>query len=589
MIEEMKKLTIVCLSRDQDRSLRILRRLASVHVTSCVPPASAKLDELRHQRDALQAAINRMDQCGGADAPTLARSFTPAQADERTRALLDAVEAERGAEEELRRLVPAEDKLRLWGQFDAARLEQLRSLGWKVALCRAPRSQKIELPQDASALPAGGDRQNRCFMVISRRDLSHLALPVESFPCGMDLSQLQSQIADARRRSQDAAKCIGECARGHRAEISHALERLDQSIAFETTRSGMGHSGETLSYLTGYIPSSRLDRLRQTAQRCGWAVRYEDVPADDPQVPTSLVLPRPFRMARTLLDFIGVIPGYREVDVSVCVLLCLIFFCGMLVGDAGYGLVFTILCGAAIIRQRRHPKWGPPPETLQLLLGMSASILVWGTLSGTWFGLKAGGLPWLANDATDAHIKLFCFFIGAAHLSFARLWKACLANSLREKLGNAGWALFMWGNFFTVKALLIDNSFDNFTVPVCMYLAATVLIVLFSINWRSFGDVIYSPFNFINSISDVLSYIRLYAVGLSSLYIAQAFNDMASSIWSADKWLIPVGLVVLMLGHLLNVALASMSVLVHGIRLNTLEFSGHIGIEWSGRPYAPFK
>ena len=85
----------------------------------------------------------------------------------------------------------------------------------------------------------------------------------------------------------------------------------------------------------------------------------------------------------------------------------------------------------------------------------------------------------------------------------------------------------------------------------------------------------------------MLSYIRLYAVGLSSLCIAQSFNEMSLKIWQGSFWLLPVGLIVICVGHCLNIALAAMGVLVHGIRLNTLEFSGHLDLSWGGKPYRP--
>ena len=85
----------------------------------------------------------------------------------------------------------------------------------------------------------------------------------------------------------------------------------------------------------------------------------------------------------------------------------------------------------------------------------------------------------------------------------------------------------------------------------------------------------------------MLSYIRLFAVGLSSAYIANSFNSMAMSLSAGNPWLIPVSLLVLAVGHALNIALACMGVLVHGVRLNTLEFSGHMDLSWSGKPYKP--
>jgi V/A-type H+-transporting ATPase subunit I len=106
------------------------------------------------------------------------------------------------------------------------------------------------------------------------------------------------------------------------------------------------------------------------------------------------------------------------------------------------------------------------------------------------------------------------------------------------------------------------------------------------------GTVIYMPFSFINCFVDVLSYIRLFAVGLSGFYIANSFNGMAAGLHSAmgSPWLsIPCAIVILALGHMLNLALALMGVLVHGVRLNTLEFSGHMDLSWSGKAYRPLK
>jgi V/A-type H+-transporting ATPase subunit I len=88
---------------------------------------------------------------------------------------------------------------------------------------------------------------------------------------------------------------------------------------------------------------------------------------------------------------------------------------------------------------------------------------------------------------------------------------------------------------------------------------------------------------------DVLSYIRLFAVGLSSFYIAKSFNDMGAMVLGLHPWLFPAAAIVILFGHLLNIALGFMGVLVHGIRLNTLEFSNHMELTWSGKPYKPLR
>ena len=141
------------------------------------------------------------------------------------------------------------------------------------------------------------------------------------------------------------------------------------------------------------------------------------------------------------------------------------------------------------------------------------------------------------------------------------------------------------------KVLVIKGGdvTDLETPFIWLYVIGFIFILAFSIDWTDMGAVIYSPFSFINSFVDVLSYIRLFAVGLSGVYIAQSFNDMAMGLHSLNMPIltIPAAVLILGLGHLLNIVMAFMSVLVHGIRLNTLEFSGHLGLNWSGKAYNP--
>ena len=92
----------------------------------------------------------------------------------------------------------------------------------------------------------------------------------------------------------------------------------------------------------------------------------------------------------------------------------------------------------------------------------------------------------------------------------------------------------------------------------------------------------------ISAFSDIISYIRLFAVGLATVEIAKSFNSMAAGLGDGAAGIIG-GILILIFGHTLNLAMGGLSVIVHGVRLNMLEFSGHLGIEWTGIPYKPFK
>jgi V/A-type H+-transporting ATPase subunit I len=113
------------------------------------------------------------------------------------------------------------------------------------------------------------------------------------------------------------------------------------------------------------------------------------------------------------------------------------------------------------------------------------------------------------------------------------------------------------------------------------------MVIIGGVNWLDIGDVFQFPFAVVNSFVDLLSYIRIFAVALAGYYIAANFNSMGSGL-AADGWYLWLpGSLVIAFGHALNIALCMMSVLVHGVRLNTLEFSNHVGVTWTGVPYRP--
>ncbi len=595
MIEPMKLTTIVCLASEQAQSLRVLQHLAALHVVAPTEAhSSGRLETLQARRDRLNRAVQQLAMMADKKKGRAADAPRPSAADDTDARVADraceALEARRQAEERLRTLQRAEEGLLPWGQFDETVLARLEKIGFHCALCACRPQEKVALPSGARLLEVSATKEQRCFLVVSENSLEGAGLPLASFPCGRDLAKIRQEMAQLQTKTVSLDGELKALANGSSAALERALAALDHEIAYETTLAGMGKSGTALAYLQGYVPESRLDQLRTAARRNGWAIRYQDVAETDDKVPTKLVLPKPFRIAQVVLDVVGILPGYHEIDVSISLLVFLSLFAGLLVGDAGYGLLALAACGYGLWRLHRKGS-ADEQAALPLRLGvvMSLCILLWGALSGTWFGLSWGGLSCLQGDKGQDNIKLLCFFIGATHLSLARLWKTSVVKSWRARLGNIGWALFLWANYFSVKALLIDGTFENFTIPSYMYAVGGVLILTCAVNWRELGDVFYAPFNFINSLSDILSYIRLYAVGLSTLYIADAFNQMGAGLWKLNIALIPVGLLIILFGHVLNVALAAMSVLVHGIRLNTQEFSGHIGIEWAGRPYRPFK
>ncbi|MBR3505673.1 MAG: hypothetical protein IKO02_01330, partial [Lentisphaeria bacterium] len=194
----------------------------------------------------------------------------------------------------------------------------------------------------------------------------------------------------------------------------------------------------------------------------------------------------------------------------------------------------------------------------------------------------------------------FCFLLAMLHLMSAHIVRffTGIRKDWRE-LSNIGWALMIFSNFLLAVGLIVfSGTFPSWGVYV--YIVAAVLIV---VTIRP-AAALNLPFDMIGSFTDVLSYIRLFAVGLSGMYIAQKFNMMgmmvkdafaAQAANAAPAWhdvYIIAGFVLLILvavaGHILNLALGFLGVLVHAVRLNTLEFSNHMGLQWAGFKFKPF-
>ena len=604
----MEKVTLACLSLEREAAIRQLQALGSFHVVPMTPPSSEELDSLRRLQEQTAKVHSLLKTVASAKkiTPVQPQSFSFAETEKLIASISDDAEKARQAEEEIHQVKRNQAALEPWGSFSREALKTLEKHGIHTLLCASSASNDQNLPKGAVAKTIAEKDGMKYYAVFSTSPLDDENLPRVQLPDNTSIAFWKEREATLLESAAKRDEKLQVLAKEYLMGIEIFEDVLEEHIAFAKARDGMGKS-KNISFIRGYIPMGQIDSLRAVARQSGWAIRYEEVPADDTEAPTKLEIPKPFRMAQAIFDFIGILPGYHETDVSVCLLIFLSLFCGILVGDAGYGTLFTLV----VLWLRTKVKDPKKRLGVNLLLTMSVTILVYGALTCNWFAIPAKNLPswmnicpWMCNN--DKHIQLLSFFIGAFHMSLAHAWCALKAarkiklsedntiafiKKLREAMGHIGWGLFLWANFGMIRLLVIKggNVTDLETPFVWLYILGFIFILAFSIDWTDMGAVIYSPFGFINSFVDVLSYIRLFAVGLSGVYIAQSFNDMAMGLHSLNMPIltIPAAILILALGHLLNIAMAFMSVLVHGIRLNTLEFSGHIGLNWSGKAYNP--
>ena len=404
------------------------------------------------------------------------------------------------------------------------------------------------------------------------------------------LSVMKSDAAELK--SSIEADISGLAATDEKAIIA-SFPELAERIAFAAAKELMLESG-AVSVISGWIPARRLDDLKKTASKEGWGLLTREAESGE-NPPTLIEPPKLFRPMRALFEGLGIAPAYTESDVSVPFMCYFSLFFAMLVGDGAYGSIF--LLGTLAMRKKLPRSW------FVLLTVFSASTVIWGVLSNTWFGAQIPALAslptvqWLA-DPSYHNMMLLCFTIGVSHLMLARLWNGVCRLPDSTSIAEFGWAgilLFMY---------LVTNSIVGIFPAIpqwgfYMFYASLAGVFLFSVKPSEFktrgAELGMLPLNIMSALGDIISYVRLFAVGLASVKVAENFNSMATGLVAGadEMWvkaLMAVAMVaILVVGHALNLAMAGLSILVHAVRLNTLEFSNHKGVSWSGTAYNPFK
>ncbi len=584
MIVEMKKITVVVQDKDREETLERLAQLGLVHLEHLRQPEGGSLEEARARLQAVKKTLAALPPEGeiesGGEPPELELEELIGRVAE----LKEEQARLRDRAEKNRRLV---EEWEVWGDFDPRLLRELNGKGVWVYLSVLPERELKELPEDV-AFEVFARKGGMAYCGIISRGTKYFHFKTHDLP-PKRLSEMIREGEEIAGARAEAEKELERLARLHPL-LEREEERRARELEFEEARAGMEGTGK-LAYLRGYCPLPELSGLEAAGRENRWGLLIED-PSPEDEPPTLITNPRWVRIIEPIFKLIDTVPGYREIDSSLVFLVFFSLFFAMLVGDAAYGLIF--LSAAALVHWKLGPRMADK-RFLFLLYLLSGGTIVWGVLTGTFFGQEwlrpvvTARVPWL--DVQDNIIWL-CFLIGAVQLSIAHLWRAVRKAPSVLALADLGWVMIIWMMFFVARMFILQESFPAYAGVIGG--TGILLVVLFSIHPRQFlKELVPRNFalflNVISSFADVVSYIRLFAVGLATVAIADAFNDMAASVgWSS----VVTGLataVILLFGHVLNMILAGMAILVHGVRLNVLEFSGHLGNEWTGRRFSPFR
>ena len=619
-------------------TLKKLRELGILHI-EITEGSGERLNELKEQVALLENAVFSLAEHKKKD--TAEQNASAYEALSISKEILALADEKKACLAQQSSLTGELERLKSWGDIDPNTIDALAQKGFEVIPYEMPTAEYENLSECVKTISIDKTKTSVKFLLVKSGaegeeevldSLTSFRLELPQ----MSTAEIQQKIAELSGRIKSIDEKFARFA-GYIESLKKAVQACQKDIEFEVYATGMDDenlsdgtkSNVSVACFTGYIESENLDRLKETAKENSWGLLAED-PCEDDNVPTKLKNNKFVSLIYPLTDFLGTVPGYFEYDISAWFLFFILIFFGMIFGDGGYGLLITAVAAIPIAKALSAKKEVPPTFLLVGLFGLST--IVWGTLTCTWFGLSPEMLPqWLKSLSipvisnvyadkiwypfwtngeygltTAQNLQIFCFTLALIQLTVAHI-KGTFRNIKSLKvLGDIGSILQLVGMYYVVLSFVVNSQVFNFGLVISGIPVGTLALVLVVVGFvlsfvfanyegnivksilASLVNIVSVLLGVVNVFSDIVSYIRLWAVGLAGSAISATVNELASPLLGNFMFMV-IAIVLLVFGHGLNMILNVLSVIVHGIRLNTLEFSSHLDMSWSGHKFKPFE
>jgi V/A-type H+-transporting ATPase subunit I len=461
--------------------------------------------------------------------------------------------------------------------------------GYRLWGYHLPLKAAAKLPAELIYQEVGRDTKEVRIVVIAKDMVPADILPFPAIALGESLNALAREL--------EAAEIEREALRDTRTRLTryrgllrkHQVKFQDKQARKHALRQMQDE--DRFFWISGWAPASATDSLAKFAEANGLAIEFTE-PAEQDTVPTLLANPPAYAGGEALVAFYQT-PGYRAVDPSRVLFFSFPCFFAMILADAGYALLLTLALALGWKKISRSPTLAPMRPLLMLLCAFS---LLYGMACGSYFGVAPPPGSLLAAvailDPRDVNTMLvISILVGCAHLLIAHGMMLFSPVARPRRIAALGWILGMSG------ALTLWQGGEALaTLAYALFAAAAALVAyggsdrrvtnLTSL-LRRVADGFLSLTGITKLFGDVMSYMRLFALGLAGASLAMTFNDLAAQIHESHPGIgLIFALIVLLVGHGLNLTLALMGGVVHGLRLNYIEF-----FNWSlgeeGRPFAP--
>ncbi len=492
---------------------------------------------------------------------------------------------QREAEDKRLSLINRLKNLEPWGNFTLPDLDELagyRLWFYQVPHTKAKHIQEIELPWQI----VGEDHLNVYVVIIAKEEPPSDVLPVPRTRAGsVSPEELQRQVEQVEIEL-DEIRAEQEALSRWIFLLSKNLVRAeDQAVLQEA--SGQTKEEDGFFLVQGWMPKRNLQQLELFSEQQGLAFLAEP-PQPEETPPTLMENPPTLKGGEALVTFYET-PGYRTWDPSTVVFFSFALFFAMILADAGYALLLWV--GLIYFWKQMGQSASGRSTRIYAVVILTASV-IYGVMVGSYFGVAPtkesllGSLNVLNLQNFDGMMQL-SIAIGCLHLAFANAVVAYRAVGFPDKAKPIGWIAVIFGGFTWVIL-----GWQNLAIGLLTGGFFLVFLGAFLGSRQKFPLRLVDGFGALTGITklfgDVLSYLRLFALGLASGSLAVTFNTLAQQVMAAIPELgLLLGPLILLLGHTINLGMAILACFVHGVRLNVIEFFNW-GLSEEGYPFHAF-
>ena len=607
MIQPMNKYAFLVFHKDYEAFLEKLRTLGVLHVKEQknareVDDLRAILSERAHITETLRS-LRPYTTEERASSPNLPQN------EEAGRTLIAEIEGElhrlASLNETLTSLRAEADDVRPWGAFDVSALTRLEGAGYALSFFTIPLARFTEAFQSThDVLPISEQSGKQYFVLL------HHSADAPSLPDAEQVARPSRSVAELETLLQSTEEERDHLIQSLTERTQHWLPELEAYDTFLENRFTFGSAqlqadrlmDERLLVLEGFVPASEAEQFEQALEQAGYCYRQVEFDPEKERVPIQLKN-NSFTKSFEFVTGLFSLPNYQEIDQTYLIAPFFMLFFGMCFGDAGYGL---ILFGVSTYFRLKSKD----ADTSLLALGqwLGGGAFVVGLLMGGIFGIS---LPWASDKDyifSQDNLMMVSILIGIIQVLLGKTigaYKKGRQLGWKHSLAGYAWVLLLiaLGLIYGLpKAEIVLPPAVNY---VLYGVAGLAVLVAFFYNspgknpFVNLGSGLWTTYETASGLlGDSLSYIRLFAIGLTGGILGSVFNQLALSCVPASGsgasvvsyvvgWI--AALLILLFGHGINFGIAMIGAFVHPLRLTFVEYYKNSEFEGGGKPYTPFK